>query len=307
VPRPVTVAAVLLATLILGAAASPAAEGARELKLTGGPVSLGRLAPFPGYQMIVVASPHQNTTSVGVELLRTERGGIQEQIYSFELARGALRVSHDLAAATLDTGSGLGRFGRIRMTYSRGHHTLAGVFDLRTDVGVRLRERSLPAKLAYRPVPKPTRHPGVNIGDGKPTVGSTGSCNQDPGTAALTLIGSTGVGFAAGRPPSGPAILAAWVQRRRVPAQEFAVIESPGPRSALSFDGLKTARIDAAHVPFLSGQLDFSHTGSIPGCPGTGAIGTATGSLRARFDFFGTVRALTTSRAPGALLIEEPL
>jgi hypothetical protein len=299
-------AASLLTGLILGAAGSPAAQGAKELKLTGGPVALGRLAPFPGYQMIVVASLHQNRTSVGVELLRTRGGGIQEQIYGFELPLSALRVRHDLAAATLDTGSALGRFGRIRMTFSRSHHTLTGVFDLRTDVGVSLRERSLPGKLAYAAVPQPTRHPGVNIGDGKPTVGSTGSCTQDPGTAALTLIRRTGVGFAAGRPPSGPAILAAWVQRRRAPAQEFAVIESPAARSALSFKGLKTARINAAHVPFLSGQLNFSRTGSIPGCPGTGAIGTATGSLRAHFDFFGTVPALTTRRAPGALLIEEP-
>jgi hypothetical protein len=305
VPRPVTVAAVLLATLILGAAASPVAEGATELKLTGGPVSLGRLAPFPGYQMIVVASPHQHKTSVAVELLRTAGGGVQEQIYGFELAPGALRVNHDLAAATLDTGSALGRFGRIRMTFSRSHHSLTGVFDLRTDVGISLRERSLPAKLAFARVPQPSHVPGVDIGDGKPSVGSPGSCTQDPGTNALTLIGATGIGFAAGRPPSGPTILAAWVQRRRAPAQEFAVIESPGPRSALSFKGLKTARIDAANVPFLSGRLDFSRTGSIPGCHG--AFGTATGSLRARFDFFGTVPAVTTRRAPGALLIEEPL
>jgi hypothetical protein len=310
---------ITIAVLAAGAmsAAAPSAHAATELKLTGGPVSLGRRAPFPGYRMIFAVERQPHRTVLAVELVRTAGGGAQEQFYSFPLAPGALRVRSGLGEATLDTGSALGRFGRIRMTFaclragrgSADHRarlaatcigtprhrtgTLTGRFDLRSDVGVKVRERSLPATLAFTGKGGPA--------DVKPP---TATCPRHRGPTALTFSRGPGlIEFVAGRQRSGPPVLAAIVLRRRPPASELAVIESPAPRRALTTIGLRSASVSAARVPFLEGRLEFTRTGPLPGCAGRGATGTVSGSLRARFDFFGTIPALTAPSSQGASLI----
>jgi hypothetical protein len=320
------------AVLCLGAMTPNLANATTELKLVGGPVALGGQVPFPGYQLVVAAALRPRKVVLAVELLRPARGGIQEEYFAFQLPRSALRISSGLAHAQLDTHSALAQFGRIRMTFScRGvtppsftgsadaratclgsarHRagTLTGSFDLRTDVGVRIRQSTLPATLSVAPLPLSRRRPGVSVADGQPVLGSANSCGLDPGTRALTVTRDFGrVTFVGGEQRRGPGALTAVIVRRRPPAGELAVVESTGPRSFLRAAGLKRADLSSAHFAFMSGSLGFSGARPVPGCPRRAAFGTAIGTLAAHFDFLGTVRAIRAGSSTDAILSVRPL
>ena len=174
------------------------------------------------------------------------------------------------------------------------------MLDVRTDFGARIRLRSLPAKLVLRKAPLTS-----------PAVGTSPSCGQyrhssvlAVGPVATATSHKFGLGgFLAVRAGAGPIRLLVGVIRSRPPAVENAGIESPAPRSALRLTGTQSARVDGSGVPFFRGRLAFSRAAPFPGCPNPAAVGTAAGSLRARFDFFGTVPLLKMGRAAPAILI----
>jgi hypothetical protein len=125
---------------------------------------------------------------------------------------------------------------------------------------------------------------------------------------ALPRSGGLG-GFLAVRPRSGPIGLFVAVMRDppthpRPLATETVAVQSLAPRSALTLNGTRSARLNVAGAPFVLGRVRFSRSIPVPGCPVRGALGTATGSLRLRSDFFGTLQVLLTNTGkPPAILI----
>jgi hypothetical protein len=313
----------LIASTSLAAAAAPAASATTVRELVGGPLVLKTLGPFPGYRVVVEAGTLPTRTFVAVELVRTQGSATQTTASNFKLPRSALGISHNLASASLDTGSAMGSFGRIRLIFTCRRRapggagspclgsaharsgTLTGVVDVRTELG-RIQATSLPARL----VTKKLSLPGGILGAGQPSSGRP-NCRQYPHAAVLAVVPTAEPNahdftlgtFLAARQGSGPIALMVAVIRQRPPATEVAAIEATVPRSALALDGTRTARFDASGIPFLSGRVSFSRTGSLPGCTARAAIGTATGSLHARLDFFGDVPVLRGTRTSGAILI----
>jgi len=317
----------LIASTSLAAAVAPAASAATVTELAGGPLVLARLGPFHDYQMVVEAATLPTHTVVAVELVRMQGGATQTTAFSFNLRRRALSIGRDAASASLDTGAAMGSFGRIRLTFSCRRRApgggsspclgsrrarngrLTGVVDVRTPLG-RIRASSLPAKLVTKTLSLPSSASGGLLGAGQPSSGRP-NCRQYPHAAVLAVVPTakptarhfTLATFFAARQGSGPIALMAAVIRQRPPATETAAIEAAVPRSALVLDGTRSARFDASGIPFLSGRVIFSRAGSLPGCTARAAIGTATGSLRARLDFSGEVPILTSTRTSGAVLI----
>lgn len=313
----------LIASASLAAAVAPAADAANLRELVGGPLVVARLGPFHRYRVVVEAAALPTHTVVGVELVRMKGGASQTTTFTFNVPRRALRIGRDAATASLDTGSAMGSFGRVRLTFSCRRRApssrclgsrrarsgkLTGVVDVRTELG-RIHASSLPARLVTKKLSLPGSASGGILGAGQPSSGRP-NCRQYPHAAVLAVVPTakptrnfTLATFVAARQGSGPMALVAEVVRSRPPATETASIEAAVPRSALALDGTRSARFDASDVPFLSGRVTFSRTGSLPGCTARAAIGTAGGSLRARLDFFGTVSPLTTTREAGAILI----
>jgi hypothetical protein len=300
------------------------ANAATYPELSGGPVVAANVGGLPGYRMAVLAAPLGGHAVVALELERVRGSAVQTAIYRFSLPKHALRIGRGLVSATLDTGSGLGRFGRIRMTFSCRRRaarstrtgcvgspharsgTLTGVLDVHTGVG-RIRARSLPAKLVTKKMPLPSSGSGASLGAGQPT--SAPNCRQYPHAAVLAVIPTSGkvprdfalVTFLVARTAAGPAELVLVLARQRPPATETVTLEAGVPRSSLTLSGTRSARFGASGTPFLRGRLSFSGAAPLPGCTHRGAIGTATGSLRARTPF-GTVPILT-AHTPGAVVI----
>jgi hypothetical protein len=316
----------LIASTGLAVAAAPAAGAATVRELAGGPLVLTRLGPFHSYRVVVEAAALPTRTVVAVELVRVQGAASQTTDFSFSLRRAALRIGRDAASASLDTGSAMGRFGRIRLTFTCSRRApggarsrclgsrrarsgrLTGMVDVRTKLG-RIFASSLPARLVAMNLPLPGSTAGGGIGAGQPSIGRP-NCRQYPHAAVLAVVPTAKptARFALGtllaaRQGSGPIVLMAAVTRQRPPATEVGAIQAAVPRSALALDGTRTARFDASGVPFLSGRVTFSRTGSLPGCATRAAVGTVAGSLRARLDFFGTVSLLTATRTAGAILI----
>ena len=303
---------VLIATLLTGAALADSATAAsnptRVPELAGGPLVLGKLGPFSGYRMQVAAAARPGHSVAAVEFVRTVRGVTQTTAYTFTLAPGALRIGRRLDTATLDTGTGLGRFGRVAMRFTRHGRigALTGVLDFDTPLG-RVRTRSLPAVLAVRKLSNQGSGTGFLTG---PTSSSP-NCGQYPHAAVLAVGPVTNTAtsrfrlatLVAARPRTGPlALLAAFVGRAG-PATEAVALEGAVPRSTLVLHGLGTARFDASGIPFMHGAVSFTRSAPLAGCPRRAAVGAASGSLRARLDFFGAVPLLTATRRGGAILI----
>jgi hypothetical protein len=314
----------VLASLPLAGSATSTAGAATVRELAGGPLALARLGPFRGYRVVVEAATMPAHAVVAVEFTRTEGTATQTTTFTFNVPRIALRISRDLRSAALDTGSAIGSFGRIRLTFSCRRRapggagspclgstrarsgTLTGAVDFRTRFG-RIQTSSLPAKLITQQLPGSAT--GGILG-GQPSSGRP-NCRQYPHAAVLAVMPgakATARSFAlatflAARQGSGPIALLAAAIRRRPPATEVAGIEATVPRSALALNGTRAARFDGTGIPFLSGGVGFMRTGSLPGCTARAAVGAASGSLRAHLDFFGTVSLLSATREGGAILI----
>lgn len=322
--RFILIAAVVLAGAASATSVTAEANAATYPELAGGPVVAANVGGLPGYRIGVLAAPLGGRAVVALELERVRGGAVQTTLYRFSLPKHALRISRNLASATLDTGSGLGRFGRILMTFSCRKRTagsartvcmgsphartgtLTGVLDVHTGVG-RIRARSLPAKLVTKKLPLPSSGSGVNLGTGQPTTAP--NCRQYPHAAVLAVIPTSGkvprdfalVTFLVARTAKGQGELLLVLARQRPPATEMVTLEAAVPRSSLTLNETRGARFAASGIPFLRGRLSFSGAAPLPGCTRRGAVGTVAGSLRARTPF-GTVPILT-AHTPGAILI----
>lgn len=300
--------AALLASAALADSAVAASNPTGVPELAAGPLVLSKLGPFSGYRMQVVAAARPGHSVVAVEFVRTVRGVTQTTAYTFTLAPGALRIGRRLHTATLDTGTGLGRFGRIAMRFARRGRTsaLTGVLAFDTPLG-RVQTRSLPAVLVVRKLPNQGSGTGLLTG----ATSTSPNCGQYPHAAVLALVPAPGAATSrfriatliAARPRTGPlALLAAFV-RHAGPATVAVGLEGVAARSALTLHGLRTARFDASGIPFMHGDLSFARSAPLAGCTRRAAVGTATGALRVRLDFFGAVPLLTATRRGGAILI----
>ena len=279
---------------------------------------------FAGYQMSVEATKVKGKTVVAVEFARARGSANQAAVFVFQLPQSALRIRRDLTRATLDTRSGLGRFGRIRMRFScrraavrrrcqgspRGRvGTLRGRLDVRTHVGVRVRVRSLSARLVLKRVASTSTSPSVSFGTGLPTIGRP-SCGQYPHASLLAVAPNplptgpnfTLAGLVAARQRRGPMTVLLALARQRRPATEISALALSAPRAALNLMGTKAAQFGGPRVPLLRGRLRFTRTLPFPGCP-RGSLGTVTGSMRLTSGFFGPLRVFIPSGRHLAILL----
>jgi hypothetical protein len=319
---------VITAAIVAGASvaglATAGASAATFPVLAGGPVTLHEPGRLAGYRMVVETTKVNDKAVVAIEFVREGGSANQAAVFVFRLPEGALRIRRDLTRASLDTRSGLGRFGRIRMRFScrrraprpqcqgspRGRAgTLTGLLNVRTHAGVRVHLRSLPAKLVLKRLASTSTSPSVSLGTGLPTIGRP-SCGRYPHASLLAVAPNalptganfTLAGLVAARQRRGPmAVLVAMVRRRR-PATEITALDLSAPRAALTLSGTSTARFGGPRVPLLRGRLRFTRTLAFPGCP-RGSLGTVTGSLRLRSGFFGPLRVLKPSDRNLAILL----
>jgi hypothetical protein len=322
--RSIITAAALLGAFAGAGLAAAKGSAATFPVLAGGPVPLHQSGRFAGYQMAVEATRVNGKTVLAVEFVRTRGSAAQAGVFVFQLPQSALRIRHDLTRATLDTRSGLGRFGRIRMRFwcrrravrhrcvgsARGRAgTLAGRLDVRTHVGVRVRLRSLSARLVLKRVASTSTSPTVSFGTGLPTIGRL-SCGQYPHASLLAVAPSTLpternftlAGLVAARQRRGPLTVLLALARQRRPATEISALALSAPRAALSLVGTKAAQFGGPRVPLLRGRLRFTRTLPFPGCP-RGSLGTAIGSMRLTSGFFGPLRVFTPSARHLAILL----
>lgn len=318
------IAVAVLTCATLGTVATSEASAAVVPELDAGPLVLKKLGQFTDYTMAVAAADVNGRAVVAAEFARAQQGAVQTTVYSFSLPVSTVRISRNLDQATLDTRSGMGRFGRIRLTFKCRRRTpsdprspctgsrraragtVAGSLDVRTTLGG-VAAMSLPARIALKTVS--SAQPGVSPGGATPGIGRP-SCGQYPRAAVLAMLPGASPGrkfalgaFLAARPGSGPMQLLAFLSRHSPPATETVALDASAPRSALTLEGTRAARFRASGIPFLQGSVGFSRAAPLPGCTRRAALGTVRGSLRARFDFFGTVSLLTTSRSAAAILI----
>ena len=279
---------------------------------------------FAGYQMAVEATKVSGRAVVAVEFARGRGSANQAAVFVFQLPQSALRIRRDLTRATLDTRSGLGRFGRIRMRFScrrralrhrchgssRGRvGTLTGRLDVRTHVGVRVRVHSLSARLVLKRVARTSTSPGVSFGTGLPTIGRP-SCGQYPHASLLAVAPNslptgrnfTLAGLVTARQRRGPMTVLLAMARQRRPATEISALALSAPRAALSLMGTKAAQFGGPRVPLLRGRIRFTRTLPFPGCP-RGSLGTVTGSMRLTSGFFGPLRVFIPSGRHLAILL----
>ena len=315
VKRLTLIAAGLLAGAASATSVNAQAKVATFPELAGGPVAAAKLGGLPGYRFAVLAAQLGGHAVVALVFERVHGGAAQTTTYRFSLPLRDLRIGRNFTSATLDTRSGLGRFGRIRMTFrcrrqaarsarrgctgsprARGG-TMTGVLDVHTAAG-RIRGRRLASTLALKKLPLPTPRSGANPGPAQPTTSA--NCRQSLRAAVLAVTPAGGkaardfalVTFVAARPARGPGELVLVLARQRPPATEIVMLDAVAPRSA---------RLGASGIPFLAGHLSFARTAALPGCRRRGAIGKATGSLRAA-TLFGTVPILPTRPSPAILI-----
>lgn len=301
------------------AAATATASGGRQLGkalLVAGPV------PVKAYQMqltVATAGKASAGKPLTLSIMFVRRAGKANQMhfYTFPLAAKDFVASADLSKATLDTGSDLGTFGRIKMTFGNagkltslvptgctgGFATrsgkLSGAYRLAADRTYfrTIVKTSLPAKLSRSTsgVPTCTTSPPEQ----KPTHGITLS----GGNPQLALV-------TAAKPTGGPVTQSVMASEQRAPASLVHLITATVADTAFTVAAdLQTARVEgAAGAPFLGGSLAFRAMElpegvTVPTPPGATqqtVMGTLSGDYTAHFDSIGDRSPAAVDVADGA-------
>jgi hypothetical protein len=290
----------ITAAVLAGAAvlAVPAVASAATPMVVSQPVAV------KAYKMSVVASGGQ----LSISMIRSQGGS--SQTHYFSLAKGArTKIASSLASGTVS--APLGAYGTVKLklkatgplktsappkgctgTRSKTRAgVLTGTFKLAADHGAyfgTIKRTSLPVTVFKGGTIKCTTTPG--------DPGTPG------GTSSSTLLSRSD--FNGGEMTSYTAIKTAGKVTQSVMRMEDSSATSPLSimhminAGAGSFDAaadLSSASVTGAG-PFLSGTLDFASDSSY----GSGAVGTASGNLVAKFDSIGTV-PLTGGDAPTTL------
>jgi hypothetical protein len=267
-------------------------------------------SPVKGYRLLIIATHRSGKTQLTVEfarILHTSAAGkgVESRAFLFDqLPSSALSISPSGRSGTLNTGTQLGSFGGINMSFSAtgaGSFTVPGCSGSLSTTGGTLRGRF---KFHAGPYFGTVGYKNLNAGTASGTI--CGPPSTKPPTPGQQSCGPNTFGLYAFSPSSSPeqeAVLAvrhgshlalAMLATRTATSPHVITLDQLGgfelPVSALRFSsGSGTINANLAS-PFFTSTLGFSGGHAFP--PSSGCTfyygGTASG-MTAHFDTLGTV------------------
>jgi hypothetical protein len=238
---------------------------------------------------------------LSVRLTRTDGNSMERHVFNFQLAASSVTVAPDLSAATLDTGTQLGQFGAMKLTFGKAGALASatpaagcttGTWQMRT--GVMTGNVRFAADSTYFRTILETSLPT----DVSANTGETPTCATPPvpcghGSSVSVQTSSTGP-FLYAQLHDGALMFLEFLTQMVGPAQiSHSLTESGLPASDLTAaTDLSSATVATTAAKRFTGSLSFTaggppSTGPYPAC-GAGATfgvakGTTTGGITGHF------------------------